>query len=92
MTYLAVNDLKRSKNMWARLDVEKEIIITRDGKPCAILVGVSPETVEDDLSEVRRALFSAAVSRIRDRARGKVPAETEIKESILESRRARTAQ
>jgi antitoxin (DNA-binding transcriptional repressor) of toxin-antitoxin stability system len=89
MTYLAVNELKRSKDVWKKLDAERELVITRDGKPCAILVGVSPDTVESDLAEVRRALFSAAVTRGRVRARRCPPKPAEIDEVIRQSRRDR---
>ncbi len=89
MTYLAVNELKRSRNVWKKLAAEKELVITRDGKPCAILVGVTADTVESDLSEVRRALFSAAVARARAKARRCPPEEGAIEELVRQSRRER---
>ena len=89
MTYLAVNELKRSKDVWNRLVKERELIVTRDGKPCALLIGVSPSSVDSDLAEIRRALFSSAVSRARKRARGKVEPDRDIRDLVRKSRRDR---
>ncbi len=72
MNYLAVKDLKKTASLWKMLDEERELIITRDGKPCALMVPVRPETVERSLAEVRRARFSATLDNIRDRA-GRLP-------------------
>ena len=68
MNYLAVKDLKKTKELWEKLASERELIITKDGKPSALMISVSPETVDELLREIRRALFSAAVSRVRKRA------------------------
>ena len=68
MDYLAVKDLKKTRDLWQKLDRERELIITRDGKPSALMISVSPETVDDALREIRRALFSAAVGRARKQA------------------------
>jgi len=89
MSYIAVNELKKSKDVWEKLSRERDLIVTRDGKPCALLIDVSPETVEEDLAEVRRALFSAAVSRVRRRARKRPPSAKAIEKTIQESRRSR---
>jgi antitoxin (DNA-binding transcriptional repressor) of toxin-antitoxin stability system len=91
MTYLPVSDLKRSKVLWEGLGREGEFVVTRDGRPCAILVAVSPDTVETDLAAVRRALFSAAVSRGRERARAHPPSEATVAGWVRASRRARGA-
>jgi len=89
MGYLSVKDLKKTKELWTRLEEEREVIITRDGKPCAIIVGVSPESVEQDLGEIRRALFSAAVTRARQKAKARRPSAKALEQTIRESRRQR---
>ena len=63
MDYLAAKDLKKTKKLWEKLASERKLVITRDGKPSALMISVSPETVEESLREIRRALFSAAISR-----------------------------
>lgn len=89
MDYLAVKDLKKTRELWARLEREKELIITRDGRPSALLISVAPETVIDSVREVRRALFSAAVSRVRSRAADKPPSPAIIDAEIRRSRKGR---
>lgn len=77
MNYLAVKDLKKTASLWKMLEKESELIITRDGKPCALMVPIRPETAERSLAEVRRARFSAALDDIRDRARQLPPISQE---------------
>jgi antitoxin (DNA-binding transcriptional repressor) of toxin-antitoxin stability system len=91
MGYLPVKDLKQGRRVWERLRAEKEIVITRDGEPCAILVGVQGQNVETSLNAIRRALFSDAVSRVRRRAVGLPDAKPAIEKAITASRRARRA-
>jgi len=88
MPYLPVKDLKKSKDLWRRLKIDNEIIITRDGQPCAILVGVEPDQTEQTLAEIRRSLFSAAIARVRERAAENPPAAGVVEKAISESRRA----
>ena len=68
MDYLAVKDLKKTRELWEKLANERELVITKDGKPSALMISVSPETLEESLREIRRTLFAAAVSRVRKRA------------------------
>ena len=68
MGYIAIADLKKTKVLSQKLENDNELIVTRDGKPMAILISVNPDDVESSLSEIRRARFSAAVTRIRERA------------------------
>jgi len=91
MDYLAVKDLKKTRELWQKLADERELVITRDGKPSALMISISPETVEDSLREVRRALFSAAVSRVRRRAEKEgIPDDAAIASEIDQSRRDRS--
>ncbi len=89
MTYLSVKDLKQTRKLWSQLDEERELVITRDGKPCAIMVGVSAENCDEFLAEIRRSLFSAAIARTRVKAAKRSITPDEINEVIRESRKAR---
>ncbi len=91
MTYIAVKDLKQGGRLWKTLSAERELVVTRDGRPCAILVGVSPDDVEDSLAAIRRSLLSAAVTRARRRAAARPPDPGSIEDAIRESRQARRA-
>jgi hypothetical protein len=86
MTYLGVSDLKQSKKMWEILAREKEVILTKDGKPGALILEISPEGVEATVAAVRRALFSEAASAARDRASLLPPRSGEIEAEIKRSR------
>jgi len=68
MTYLGVSDLKQTRRLWEILGREKEVLLTRDGKPAALIVEITPDGVEATVAAVRRALFSEAVSSARERA------------------------
>ncbi len=89
MGYITVKDLKQTRSLWRQLEDERELIVTRDGKPCAILVGVTAETCQDSLSEIRRGLFSSAISRIRRKAGGRTISPGEVDGLIAESRKGR---
>jgi hypothetical protein len=91
MDYLPIKDLKKTKAVRERLASEHELVVTKDGTPFALLVEVSPDTVEESVSEVRRALFSMAVMRARERARKQPPAAGEVEREIARSRAERRA-
>ena len=61
MDYLAIKDLKQTRVVREKLEKEGELVITKDGKPFAVMVGVEPGDLEHSLQEIRRALFSSVV-------------------------------
>jgi antitoxin (DNA-binding transcriptional repressor) of toxin-antitoxin stability system len=89
MNYIGVSDLKKSKALWAQLENERELVLTRDGKPGALILPLTPETVESTLRAVRRALFSETVTQIRKRQGSKPVPEKAIANEIREARGAR---
>lgn len=89
MNYLAVKDLKRTKELWKNLEMEKELIITRDGKPSAIMVSITPEIVEESLIEIRKALFTISLARTRKKGSLKPITDKEIELITSESRKSR---
>ena len=86
MNYIGVSELKKSKAMWEMLAREKELVLTRDGKPGALIVEITPEGLENAVSAVRRALFSEAVSSMRQRAAAEPPTDKDIAREIQASR------
>lgn len=89
MTYLAVKDLKKTRELREMLRRNHELVVTKDGKPFALMVEISPEAVEDSLNEVRRALFSSAVKQARKKAATNPMGEEAIAAEITASRKAR---
>lgn len=65
MKFITVRDLRgRSGQVWTKLAREREVILTSNGKPIAILSAVSEETLEESLAAVRRARAVAAVEKM----------------------------
>lgn len=90
MSSIAVQDLKRPRELRDRLDREREMVVTKDGRPFAIMVGIDADGADDALREVRRALFSSAVLRARRRAREAPITEAEIAAEVKAARRRRS--
>ncbi|SPD71791.1 hypothetical protein PITCH_A1040005 [uncultured Desulfobacterium sp.] len=90
MGYLAVKDLKKTRSLREKLEKERELILTKDGQPFALIIGIPPDDVEGSLNEVRRALFSSAVMRARKRVAASPATESEIRDEILKSRKHRS--
>lgn len=91
MTSIAVQDLKRPRELREILAQEREVFVTKDGRPFAIMLGVEAEAADDTLREVRRALFSSAVMRARRRARETPITDTGIEQEIAATRKQRVS-
>ena len=62
MRFVSVRDLRgKSAEIWKRLAQLKEMVITSNGKPIAIISATSEETLEESLSAIRVARAMAAV-------------------------------
>ena len=92
MNYLAIKDLKQTRALRELIEREREVVLTKDGRPFALMIGISPETLEDSLREVRRALFSNAVLQARRRALQRPPGREKIGNEIAAARKARRGQ
>lgn len=69
MKFITVRELRgRSGQVWNKLAREREVILTSNGKPIAILSAVSEETLEESLAAVRRARAVAAVEKLQRRS------------------------
>lgn len=65
MKFITVRDLRgRPAQVWNKLARERDVILTSNGKPIAILSAVSEDTLEESLAAVRRARAVAAVERM----------------------------
>ncbi len=70
MKFVTIREL-RSKTAALRKDLEqdREIVLTANGRPFALMTPVEPDTVEEELLAIRRARAQAALSRIRAQAK-----------------------
>ena len=65
MRFIAVRDFRtRSSKIWQELAEEKELVITSNGKPIAILSAVSENNLEESLDAFRRARAIRAAAEI----------------------------
>jgi hypothetical protein len=89
MGYIAVKDLKNTRSLREKLEKERALILTKDGQPFGLLIGITADDVEESLKEVRRAMFSKAVGRARKKALVSQVNDAEIDEVIAKSRKSR---
>lgn len=69
MRFLSVRELRsRSAEVWKGLDDEREMVVTSNGKPIAILSAVSEDSLEETLAAVRRARAVVAVDELQRRS------------------------
>lgn len=92
MRYVSVRELRnRPGRVWSTLS-KTDVVLTSNGKPMGVLVGVDETRLDDTVDAIRRAKAILAVSRMRKKA-----AETglgrlsmaEINREIREARRRR---
>ena len=63
MRFVSVRELReRSASVWKALVEEKDMVITSNGKPIALLSATSGESLEESLSALRRARAQGAVT------------------------------
>jgi antitoxin (DNA-binding transcriptional repressor) of toxin-antitoxin stability system len=67
MKFGTVRDFRNSPSaIWKKLPSERELIITNNGKPIALLTPLTGETLEDTVSAVRRAKAINAMKRMQE--------------------------
>ncbi len=69
MKFISVRDLRgKSADVWKDLPGEREMIITNNGRPVAILAAVSESNLEESLSAFRQARAVDAVATLQRRS------------------------
>ncbi len=72
MKFVTVRDFRiKPGTVWSNLEKKEEVVITSNGKPIALLTGVSDVTFDETLRALRRAKAELAVSRMRQSAEKK---------------------
>jgi len=93
MKFVTIRDLRaKSRQLQADLPKYREMVLTSNGKPIAIMTAISEESLEESLSAIRRArAISATTSIQRESARSGRYAMPfhEIEREIGEARRRR---
>jgi antitoxin (DNA-binding transcriptional repressor) of toxin-antitoxin stability system len=69
MKFLSVRDLRsKSAQVWQDLPSERELIITNNGRPIAILAAISESNLEESLIAFRQARAVEAVASLQRRS------------------------
>ena len=69
MKFVTVKDLRTSPaDIWKKLSTEREMIVTNNGKPIAMLTPVSDEMLEDMVTAVRRAKALIAMKKMQEKS------------------------
>jgi antitoxin (DNA-binding transcriptional repressor) of toxin-antitoxin stability system len=69
MKFLSVRDLRgKSAEVWKELPNEREMIITSNGRPIAILAAISESNLEESLAAFRQARAVEAVASLQRRS------------------------
>jgi antitoxin (DNA-binding transcriptional repressor) of toxin-antitoxin stability system len=65
MKFLTVRDLRgKSAEIWKKLPTEREMVITSNGRPIAILAAINEANLEESLAAFRQARSVEAVTEI----------------------------
>ena len=67
MKFVSVREL-RSKTgaVWKNLKRDRQLVLTSNGKPVALMIPVDEDSMEDSVDAVRRAQAMAAVERMQE--------------------------
>jgi prevent-host-death family protein len=72
MDFVTVRALRAdAAKVWARIDAGSDVVITRNGKPIAVLVGTAPDKLDATLRAIRAARLLGALKDTRAAAREK---------------------
>jgi prevent-host-death family protein len=95
MEFVTIRDLRlKPSEVWDKLRRQREIILTSNGRPVAVIAGVREDNLEETVVALRRARAQAAVSRLRRAAAESGVdrlSEAEVESEIAEVRRERRA-
>ncbi len=93
MDYVTVRELReKSGEIWQRVEGGEEFVVTRNGKPIALLVHTEPSAVEDKLRALRLQAFRRVWDALARQAQASGAAdmtEEEIQAEIDAARRER---
>lgn len=69
MNFVTTKELRaESGKVWAKLEAGEDIVITRNGKPFALMVRSEPESLEAMLRTIRAERFADTLRKIQQRS------------------------
>lgn len=95
LQFLSVRDLRaRGAELWNALTTQREMVVTNNGRPVAVLSAVDEDSVEETIRAIRQARAVGAVTAMQEHALEvglDRLTEAEIEAEIQAARRARKA-
>ncbi len=93
MRFVSVRDLRtKSAEVWRELGQERELVLTSNGKPIAIVSATDEASFEQSLAEIRQARALRAANRLQEQSaaagRDKLSAK-DIDDEIAAARKSR---
>ncbi|MDR0498231.1 MAG: type II toxin-antitoxin system Phd/YefM family antitoxin [Holophagales bacterium] len=65
MNFVTVRDLRTTpRQVWDKLDTEREVVITNNGKPFALMIPIDESNFDDVLESVRQACAMRSMTRM----------------------------
>ena len=65
MRFISVRDLRiRPGEVWRKLEKDRDLVLTSNGKPIAVITDVGEEDLEQTLNAIRSARALAAIRRM----------------------------
>lgn len=72
MDFVTARELRaESARIWEKLEAGEEIVVTRNGKPFALLVHIDPQELESTLRAIRAERFASTVRRMHKQAQAR---------------------
>ena len=66
MRFISVRDLRgRTSQLWRDLKEEKDLVVTNNGKPVAILTSTDADSFEGSIQDIRQCRASAALAELK---------------------------
>ncbi len=93
MNFITARELRlNTSDLWTMLDKEREVVVTLNGRPVALMTGINGETLENTLNAIRKARGAWAIDKLRQEARDHgldQMSEKDIEEEIRKTRKER---
>ena len=69
MQFISVRDLRsKSSALWKRLQTEREMVLTSNGKPIAVISAVSETNLEETLRAIRRSVAVSSLTSLQNQS------------------------
>ena len=81
MEFISIRDFRNAtKNAWAALERDCKVVITNNGKPKAIMLGVDSRNFEDVLLSIKRIELAGVIEKLQQQSIEKGTADMSLDE------------